>query len=688
LGALTFYLQFNRLKKEAETVFLSRNEIIKKFVDLQRDRVTVMRQLVSKAYLSKSTENQYVFSLQGDNGKQHWQISPALETTGILTSKSDLKMDASLQKEMAAALAIDMQVVASLEFDPDIAWLYYLSKNNFVYLAPGKQAKTFQFKSALYQQRYWIEASPDKNPERRMIIAGPYSDMAGKGWLITFAEPVYMNNVFMGIVALDLKIDILNKATAIGSSIGESMLISENNRLMASQSGFIPGTRLKPPVDRNLLNWLEDEHGNQWLSSPVVENEMWLVHKVRPGEVLWSATQASLPGWLLITMLAIFAMLFLRLRDAYASVNKISLDLERSQERYNLIAQNSHDVIWIMEYPSRRYSYISQACKQIFGWEPDEIINQSITDSSKQEINAVSEKIIELTIGRFNESNGLELHSTFELKIPHKDERLIPVDISASILLNENGKPSHIMGITRDISERDKIAKLKNEFISTVSHELRTPLTSIRGSLGLLVGGVAGELPDKAKPLIDIAHKNSERLILLVNDILDIEKVDAGKMVFEPQPVVIKGLLEHAIESNKSYADQFKVSFKFVCDTDESKLYVDANRLMQVMANLLSNATKFSELGGIVVIECHKVNNGIRVAVKNGGAGIPNEFKDKIFQKFMQVDASDSRRKGGTGLGLTICKTIVEKMGGTIGFKSEPNVETEFYFEFPEWHEN
>jgi len=106
------------------------------------------------------------------------------------------------------------------------------------------------------------------------------------------------------------------------------------------------------------------------------------------------------------------------------------------------------------------------------------------------------------------------------------------------------------------------------------------------------------------------------------------------------------------------------------------------------MANLLSNATKFSELGGIVVIECHKVNNGIRVAVKNGGAGIPNEFKDKIFQKFMQVDASDSRRKGGTGLGLTICKTIVEKMGGTIGFKSEPNVETEFYFEFPEWHEN
>lgn len=266
-----------------------------------------------------------------------------------------------------------------------------------------------------------------------------------------------------------------------------------------------------------------------------------------------------------------------------------------------------------------------------------------------------------------------------------KDGTTFPMDLAVSEM--ELGDKRMFTGIVRDITERVKVERMKSEFISTVSHELRTPLTSIRGSLALLVGGVVGDLPVKAKPLIDIAHKNSERLILLVNDILDMEKIEAGKMEFQLQPVKLMPLLSQALEGNRAYAEQYKVHYELENELPEVVVQVDANRLMQVFANLLSNAAKFSPAGGKVSVAVARVGQRVRVAVKDNGAGIPDEFKERIFQKFAQADSSDTRKKGGTGLGLSITKAIVEQMGGRIGFESQPNVLTEFYVEFPEWLE-
>ncbi|OLP20332.1 hypothetical protein BST81_00930 [Leptolyngbya sp. 'hensonii'] len=240
------------------------------------------------------------------------------------------------------------------------------------------------------------------------------------------------------------------------------------------------------------------------------------------------------------------------------------------------------------------------------------------------------------------------------------------------------------LGIIRNITERKRVERLKNEFVSVVSHELRTPLTSIRGSLGLIIGGIAGEISAQARELIDIAHKNSERLVLLINDILDVEKIESGKMHFEMKPLALVPLVEQAIVANQAYGEQFKVQFVLEHDLTEVKINGDSNRLMQVMANLLSNAAKFSPPGSTVEVTVRRKNlETVRVTVRDHGPGIPEEFRYRIFQKFAQADTSTTRQKGGTGLGLSISKAIVERLGGTIGFETEMGVGTAFYFELP-----
>ncbi|MBD2314730.1 PAS domain S-box protein [Desertifilum sp. FACHB-1129] len=237
-----------------------------------------------------------------------------------------------------------------------------------------------------------------------------------------------------------------------------------------------------------------------------------------------------------------------------------------------------------------------------------------------------------------------------------------------------------------DITEGKKIERLKNEFVSMVSHELRTPLTSIRGSLSLMMGGVVGELPAPAKSLIEIAYKNSERLVLLINDILDIEKIESGKMDFSLQPFDLVSLVEQAIEANRAYGEQFGVSFCLETEVENIQVNVDSTRLMQVMANLLSNAAKFSPLNDVVTVQIQaQLGEWVQVSVRDRGAGIPEAFRSQIFQKFAQADSSDSRQKGGTGLGLSISKAIIERLGGEIGFDTEVDRGTTFYFSLPQW---
>jgi len=239
-------------------------------------------------------------------------------------------------------------------------------------------------------------------------------------------------------------------------------------------------------------------------------------------------------------------------------------------------------------------------------------------------------------------------------------------------------------GFITDITDRIRIEQLKTKFISTVSHELRTPLTSISGSLGLIVGGVLGAIPEPAAKIIDVAYRNSQRLTFLINDLLDMEKLEDGKMVFDMQRQDLLPLLEQSTESNSAYGSARNVSLSFAgSGLAELQVRVDSQRFLQIMSNLLSNAIKYSPENGTVTIVVNRHDDLVRVSVTDAGHGIPEQFHERIFQKFSQADSSDTRDKGGTGLGLAITKELVERMNGQIRFDSSAEQGTCFYFDLP-----
>jgi len=237
----------------------------------------------------------------------------------------------------------------------------------------------------------------------------------------------------------------------------------------------------------------------------------------------------------------------------------------------------------------------------------------------------------------------------------------------------------------RYATERKRLERLKDEFVSTVSHELRTPLTSISGSLGLLMGNAIGNLPGPMARLLAIAHTNSQRLVRLVDDILDIEKMEAGRVVFNFSRVEVQPLVEQAIEANRGFAEGYGVRVRLEAARAAAEVRADPDRLLQVVTNLLSNAIKFSPTDGEVAVAIEKGPDAVRLTVRDHGPGIPVDFKPLIFEKFAQADAGVARQKGGTGLGLSIVKQIVERLGGEVGFADAPGGGAIFHVQLPCW---
>lgn len=268
-----------------------------------------------------------------------------------------------------------------------------------------------------------------------------------------------------------------------------------------------------------------------------------------------------------------------------------------------------------------------------------------------------------------------------EVLARRKDGTTFPVELAVSEM--QIGNKTMFTGILRDVSERKKIERMKSEFIATVSHELRTPLTSIRGSLGLLAGGEMGELSEEASEMIEIARNNSCRLVRLVNEILDIEKIESGRLEFRLTQVDLSQAVHEAIENNRGLATEKAVRVEATGKLPQFCVQADPDRLAQVLVNLLSNAVKFSPDGGVVDVSVVGRDRRARVTVRDRGAGIPEEFRSRIFQRFAQADSSDTRKNAGTGLGLSIAKAIVERLRGTIGFENADGGGARFFFELP-----
>jgi PAS domain S-box-containing protein len=354
---------------------------------------------------------------------------------------------------------------------------------------------------------------------------------------------------------------------------------------------------------------------------------------------------------------------------------RMEASLRESEERYRQLVELSPDAI--MLHREGRIVFVNGAAMRLFGAKsPGDLLNLPLLSLVAPEFHDQERARIRI-IAEENQST------------PAMEQRLIRLD-GSSVDVEAQGTPFIYQGkpavqvVIRDISKRKEIERMKDEFVSTVSHELRTPLTSIQGSLGLIANGVMGTMPAGAKPLVDIAYKNCSRLVLLINDILDSEKIAAGKMAFTFKEQELMPLLEHAVEVNRAYGAQYGVRFEIGASATGAKVEVDHDRLIQVLTNLLSNAAKFSPKGDVVTVAVHRSEGRLRISVSDHGPGIPPEFRDRIFQKFSQADSSDRRAKGGTGLGLSISKAIVERHGGSLSFETESAKGTTFTIELPE----
>ena len=287
-----------------------------------------------------------------------------------------------------------------------------------------------------------------------------------------------------------------------------------------------------------------------------------------------------------------------------------------------------------------------------------------------------------------------------EHRLKHKNGHWVWVHDRGCIIQNDDSNnPTLMSGSLADISERKRLETMKQDFISTVSHELRTPLTSITGSLGLITGEALGAPPPAMAKILNIAHKNSQRLGVLINDLLDMEKLSSGKMHFDLQSYRLSELLQLAVESNTPYGTERGIRIVVKTAIPECFAYVDQLRFMQVMSNLLSNAIKYSPDQAEVELHCsivehkseHKqkhhqradVTEQIKISVIDHGTGVPSQFHDQIFQKFMQADSSNTKKIGGTGLGLAISRELMQGMNGSIHFDHNHKNGAHFYICVP-----
>ncbi len=263
------------------------------------------------------------------------------------------------------------------------------------------------------------------------------------------------------------------------------------------------------------------------------------------------------------------------------------------------------------------------------------------------------------------------------------DGRIVPVEVTASPLIADGASIGAVV-VFRDVTQRQEVDRMKSEFVSMVSHELRTPLTAIRGSLGLIAGGALGEVSAPAARMVDIALVSCERLTRLINEILDIERVESGVLSFDVEPHSARGLIDNAVGQVQVLAAEAGVPV--TVGEVEGEVLADADRVVQTLLNLLGNAIKFSSSGEPVDVGARRRGGSIEFAVRDRGRGIPEDQLDSVFDRFSQVDSSDAREKGGSGLGLAISRSIVEKLGGKIWAVNNEGSGSTFRFTLPLAH--
>ena len=351
------------------------------------------------------------------------------------------------------------------------------------------------------------------------------------------------------------------------------------------------------------------------------------------------------------------------------------LKLTESEARLRGLFELSPVGIALIEFDTGRFVEVNDALLASTGYSRETMLEFSYWDITPKgyEVEEVLQREALLARGQYG---------PFEKEYVRKDGSHFPVILHGMLIEDHSGRRL-IWSIVEDITERKRLALMQREFVSTVSHELRTPLTAISAALTMVSKGVGGSLPDKANDMIGLALRNSERLTDLINDILDMEKLVAGKMPLAVEDRELEPLLAQILADNRTYAERFGVECVLDAPPSAVVVSVDPKRFTQVITNLLSNAIKFSSAQGTVQVVVSHHGDQVRVSVVDHGEGVPEQFHGRLFSSFAQADSSDSRQVGGTGLGLAISKKLMDRMGGEISYRETPGGGATFYVDLP-----
>lgn len=352
---------------------------------------------------------------------------------------------------------------------------------------------------------------------------------------------------------------------------------------------------------------------------------------------------------------------------------------KEAADKMQAILQNAADAI-ITTNSAGVIESFNRAAEKIYGCEEAQALGQNLAQFSL---------VQDMKIQGAPPKQAAHLHKNsdghWEVMQQRKNGQHFPAELVSSQF--QDGGQQKLITIVRDLSERRRIEAVKNDFVATVSHELRTPLTSIRGGLGLVLGGAMGQLPPATEKLIQLAAKNAERLHYLVNDLLDIQDIEEGNLTLKFGNYALNDLLQECVAENSQLAQQYQVQLRLAPETHSAALWIDVRRCKQILGHLLSNACKFSASGAQVEISAAPLAEAnspqMRITVSDQGCGITSEFAPFIFDKFSQADTSDTKAKGGTGLGLALALAIAQQMHLQLSFDSVVGQGSRFYLDVP-----